>query len=85
MSGLSNDGGPLRIISGKLEYSHANGSKQAKLLDKIIVGTDSYYSTHKYNPNLDGLYQQLANDSLLNVKVYFRGHPAMARCSRSNL
>ncbi len=37
MSGLSNDGGPLRIISGKMNYSHANGSKQAKLLDKVIV------------------------------------------------
>ncbi len=68
MSGLSNDGGPLRIISGKTEYSHANGSKQAKLLDKIIVGEDKYYSTHKYNPNLAGLYQTIAS-STLNVKV----------------
>jgi len=69
MSGLSNDGGPLRIISGKTAYSHANGSKQAKLLDKIIVGTDNYYSTHKYNPNLNGVYQTVANNSTLNVKV----------------
>ena len=69
MSGLSNDGGPLRIISGKMNYSHANGSKQAKLLDKVIVGNDKYYSTHKYNPNLSGLYQGIAETSTLNVKV----------------
>lgn len=69
MSGLSNDGGPLRIISGKLNYNHANGSKQAKLLDKIIVGQDKYYSTHKYNPNYNGVYQQIANNTSLNVKV----------------
>lgn len=69
MSGLSNDGGPLRIISGKTAYNHANGSRQAKLLDKIIVGTDNYYSTHKYNPNFEGAYQEIAENSTLNVKV----------------
>lgn len=69
LSGLSNDGGPLRIISGKTEYSHANGSKQAKLLDKVIVGEDLYYSTHKYNPNKDGVYQGIAENSTLTVKV----------------
>jgi len=74
MSGLSNDGGPLRIISGKLNYSHANGSKQAKLLDKVIVGADSYYSTHKYNPNYNGLYQQIADAAILNVRVMADGN-----------
>lgn len=69
LSGLSNDGGPLRIISGKTEYSHANGSKQAKLLDKVIVGEDFYYSTHKYNPSKDGVYQDIAENSTLNVQV----------------
>jgi hypothetical protein len=69
MSGLSNDGGPLRIISGKTEYSHANGSKQAKLLDKVIVGDDLYYSTHKYNPNFGGVYQDISETSTLNVRV----------------
>jgi len=69
LSGLSNDGGPLRIISGKLNYTHANGSKQAKLLDKIIVGEDKYYSTHKYNPNKDGIYQTIADTAELNIKV----------------
>ena len=69
LSGLSNDGGPLRIISGKTSYNHANGSKQAKLLDKIIVGNDNFYSTHKYNPNYAGAYQEIASTSALNVKV----------------
>lgn len=51
LSGLSNDGGPLRIISGKRTYRHANGSNQAKLLDKIVVGDNNYnYSTHTYQP-----------------------------------
>ena len=59
----------MRIISGKLEYSHANGSRQAKLLDKIIVGEDLFYSTHKYNPNKEGIYQQLAENSAVNVQV----------------
>lgn len=69
LSGLSNDGGPLRIISGKIGYTHANGSKQAKLLDKIIVGQDNYYSTHKYNPGKDGIYQTIADTAELNIKV----------------
>lgn len=57
-SGLGNDGGPLRIISGKTEYSHANGSRQAKLLDKIVVGNEVNYSTHIGNP--DANYKALA-------------------------
>lgn len=65
-SGLGNDGGPLRIISGKTEYSHANGSKQAKLLDKIIVGNEVNYSTHIGNPN--EAYKALAN-SKVDIKV----------------
>lgn len=65
-SGLGNDGGPLRIISGKIEYHHANGSKQAKLLDKIIVGKDVNYSTHSGNP--DAVYKSLASEKL-NVTV----------------
>ncbi|MCL2766996.1 MAG: hypothetical protein FWD21_04865, partial [Peptococcaceae bacterium] len=64
MSGLGNDGGPVRIISGKTDYHHANGSRQAKLLDKIIVGNDINYSTHKSNPGADGVYQDLAENTL---------------------
>lgn len=67
MSGLQNDGGPMRIISGKRSYSHANGSNQAKYLDKIIVGDNTYhYSTHKYSNEAD--YTALAENEL-SVKV----------------
>ncbi len=65
-SGLGNDGGPLRIISGKTEYYHANGSRQAKLLDKIIIGKDINYSTHSGNPNK--IYNALAKEKLA-IKV----------------
>jgi len=61
-SGLGNDGGPLRIISGKLEYHHANGSRQAKLLDKIIVGNEVNYSTHSGNPDTN--YKALAANKI---------------------
>ncbi|MBQ6496333.1 MAG: hypothetical protein IJI74_04090 [Firmicutes bacterium] len=64
LSGLSNDGGPLRVISGKMNYSHANGSNQAKLLDKIIVGEDTYhYSTHAFQP-ADSKYKELKDQPL---------------------
>ena len=67
MSGLENDGGPLRIISGKLKYTHANGSNQAKYLDKIIVGSnENHYSTHKYHDKQ--VYQTLSGNEL-QVKV----------------
>lgn len=69
ISGLQNDGGPLRVISGKKQYNHANGSNQAKYLDKIIVGDNSnHYSTHKYNPS-EPVYHELAEDSTLEVKI----------------
>ena len=69
LSGLSNDGGPLRVISGKMNYTHANGSNQAKLLDKIIVGDDTYhYSTHKYSDKK--IYNDLGSKTKLNVRVY---------------
>lgn len=67
LSGLSNDGGPLRIISGKTEYNHANGSNQAKLLDKILAGADTYhYSTHKYHEK--DVYKKQA-EAKLQIKV----------------
>ena len=63
LSGLQNDGGPLRVISGKRAYNHANGSNQAKLLDKIIVGENTYhYSTHKYHS--DNVYKGIADNEL---------------------
>ena len=73
LSGLANDGGPLRIISGKVDYNHANGSNQAKLLDKVIVGDNTYhYSTHKYSdPNTDNgrIYTGLAESQTLQIKI----------------
>ena len=67
LSGLQNDGGPLRIISGKKNYTHANGSSQAKLLDKVIVGDDTYhYSTHQFHS--DPVYTALAENEL-TVKI----------------
>lgn len=69
LSGLSNDGGPLRVISGKMNYTHANGSNQAKLLDKVVVGDDTYhYSTHKYSDKKT--YNDIGNKTKVNVKVY---------------
>ena len=67
LSGLQNDGGPLRVISGKKQYNHPNGSNQAKLLDKIIVGTNDYhYSTHKYHS--DSVYTGMA-DNELSIRI----------------
>jgi len=67
LSGLQNDGGPLRVISGKKVYNHPNGSNQAKLLDKVIVGDNTYhYSTHKYHS--DAVYNGLA-DNEISVKI----------------
>ncbi|MBQ9992369.1 MAG: S-layer homology domain-containing protein [Firmicutes bacterium] len=50
LSGLSNDGGPFRIIFGKREYSHVNGSNQIQKVQEVLVGADTYeYSSHKYS------------------------------------
>lgn len=37
-AGLGNDGGPLRIIFGKTDYQHTNGSHQVQYAKEIIVG-----------------------------------------------
>ena len=67
LSGLQNDGGPVRVISGKLRYNHPNGSNQAKYLDKIIVGDNTnHYSTHKYHS--EAVYKALA-DNDIEVKI----------------
>jgi len=62
-SGLGNDGGPLRIIFGKRDYNHTNGSHQVKYAIRVIVGDDVPYTTHSYAP-----YDQL-EDETLTVKV----------------
>ena len=78
-SGLGNDGGPLRIISGKLEYHHANGSRQAKLLDKIIVGNEVNYSTHSGNPDTN--YKALAANKIAVSVIGMDGNALKIRTS----
>ena len=72
MSGLSNDGGPMRVIFGKREYSHANGSSQIQWLNNVTVGEGDYkYNTHKYNDTTTEVgtaYSALSNNSL-NITV----------------
>lgn len=48
LSGLSNNGGPIRVVFGKTQYNHANGSNQVQYLKDVIVGEDVLYNTHKY-------------------------------------
>jgi len=63
LSGLSNDGGPVRVISGKTNYKHNNGSSQAQKLSGIVVGTNNYhYASHKYHS--DAVYTALADNEL---------------------
>ncbi len=51
LSGLQNNGGPLRVVFGKTQYNHANGSDQVQYLSNVIVGNNVYYNTHKYTNN----------------------------------
>ena len=48
LSGLANSGGPMRVVFGKTQYFHANGSSQVQYLRDVVVGDDIYYSSHKY-------------------------------------
>lgn len=47
LSGLANSGGPLRVVFGKTQYNHANGSRQVQYLSEILVGKDILYNTHR--------------------------------------
>ena len=58
-SGLGNRGGPLRIIFGKKDYDHTNGSHQVKYALRVVVGEDLPYTTHSYDP-----YDELAGETL---------------------
>ncbi|MEG1436520.1 MAG: two-component regulator propeller domain-containing protein [Oscillospiraceae bacterium] len=52
MSGLTNSGGPMRVIFGKQNYHDANGSNQIQYVSEVIVGTtETLYNTHKYTNN----------------------------------
>ena len=48
LSGLSNSGGPFRVVFGKTQYSHVNGSNQVQYLRGVVAGEDILYNTHKY-------------------------------------
>ena len=65
VSGLSNSGGPFRVVFGKTTYAHANGSNQVQQLSEVIVGDNIQYNTHKYTENED--LKSLADDT---VKVH---------------
>ncbi len=53
LSGLSNSGGPMRVVFGKTMYNHANGSRQVQYIREILVGKDKLYNTHFGTDNAD--------------------------------
>ena len=53
LSGLANSGGPLRVVFGKTQYNHANGSNQVQYLSEVIAGEDRLYNTHQYTDDAD--------------------------------
>ncbi len=66
LSGLGNSGGPFRIVFGKTQYYHANGSYQVQFVNEIIAGENIQYNTHKYSDNAD--YNALSNNTIsLNI------------------
>jgi hypothetical protein len=62
VSGLSNSGGPLRVVFGKTQYNHANGSNQVQYLSELLVGEDILYNTHQYTP--DQALHALADETI---------------------
>ena len=62
LSGLSNNGGPMRVVFGKTQYNHANGSNQVQKLSEVIVGDDVLYNTHEYTA--DKTLGKLAGEKL---------------------
>lgn len=68
-SGLGNDGGPFRVVFGKRDYFHNNGSNQLQRVQEIFVGDKVRYSTHKYNDTAKGAYQAIASDAAVALEV----------------
>ena len=66
VSGLANSGGPFRVVFGKTQYNHPNGSNQVQFLSEVVVGDNVLYNTHKYT---DNAAQNALADSTLNVTV----------------
>ena len=67
LSGLNNSGGPIRVVFGKTQYYHANGSNQVQYLKDVVVGEDILYNTHKYTTQKD---QSALTENPLTVSVY---------------
>ena len=67
LSGLNNSGGPIRVVFGKTQYYHANGSNQVQYLKDVVVGEDILYSTHTYTDDAD---HKALSQNVLNVTVY---------------
>ncbi len=66
LSGLANNGGPFRVVFGKTQYNHANGSNQVQYLSEVTIGEDVMYNTHKYTDN-DALKSLSGDTVLINV------------------
>jgi len=74
LSGLNNSGGPIRVVFGKTQYYHANGSNQVQYLKDVVVGEDILYSTHAYTDNAD--HKALA-ENVLDVTVFSESGQAL--------
>lgn len=64
VAAADNGGGPLKITVGQLEAADRNANKNAKMVNKIIIGDNLTYTQHTYAP-----YDSL-KDTALTVKVY---------------
>jgi len=62
LSGLNNSGGPMRVVFGKTQYYHANGSNQVQYVKDVVAGDDILYSTHKYTT--EEAYTPFSNNTL---------------------
>ncbi|MDW7672455.1 MAG: hypothetical protein SCM88_12300, partial [Bacillota bacterium] len=58
-SGLRNAGGPLRIIFGKSDYEHTNGSHQVQYAKRVVIGEPVNHTTHNWDP-----YDDLAENPI---------------------
>lgn len=67
LSGLANNSGPMRVVFGKTQYNHANGSNQVQYLSDVIVGNNVYYNTHIYT---DDTAQNALADNKLSIAVF---------------
>ena len=78
LSGLANNGGPMRVVFGKTQYNHANGSNQVQYLSEVIVGNNVYYNTHKYT---DDTKQNSLADNELSINVFDENGTALTDIS----